>query len=51
VSKEVGIDLPMGFGMHDRHGKGGRDHGGMGQRGMGMGMNPALNDAPAEPGA
>ena len=51
VSKKVGIELPMGMGKHDRHGKGGRGHGGFGQRGMGMGMNPALDDAPAEPGA
>lgn len=56
VSKEVGIELPMGMGKHGRHGKGGRGHGGFGQRGMGQGgmgqgMNPALDDAPAQPGA
>ncbi|MBE1424766.1 zinc resistance-associated protein [Desulfomicrobium macestii] len=65
VSKEIGIDLPMGFGMHDRRGKGGhgRGHGEFGQRGMGRGMNPGMNpgigpdmvpapnDAPATPGA
>jgi zinc resistance-associated protein len=44
VSKEVGIDLPMGMGKHDRHGKGGR--GGFGQRGMGQGMAPAPQPAP-----
>jgi zinc resistance-associated protein len=46
VSKEVGIDLPMGMGKHDRHGKGGRGHEGFGQRGMGKGMAPAPGDAP-----
>jgi zinc resistance-associated protein len=57
VSKEVGIDLPMGMGKHGRHGKGGRGgfghggQGGFGQRGMGQGMNPALDATPAEPGA
>jgi len=44
VSKEVGIDLPMGMGKHGRHGKGGQ--GGFGQRGMGQGMAPAPNQAP-----
>lgn len=44
VSKEVGIDLPMGMGKHGRHGKGG--HGGFGQRGMGQGMAPAPQQAP-----
>ena len=61
VSKEIGIDLPMGFGKHDRRGKGGhgRGHGEFGQRGMGRGMNPGMgqdmvpapNAAPATPGA
>lgn len=57
VSKEVGIDLPMGMGKHGRHGKGGRGgfghggHDGFGPRGMGAGMNPALDNAPTEPGA
>lgn len=53
VSKEIGIDLPMGSGMHDRRGKGGhgRGHGESGQRGMGRGMNPAPNAAPVTPGA
>jgi zinc resistance-associated protein len=46
VSKEVGIDLPMGFGKHDRHGKGGRGQGGHGQRGMGQGMSPAPQQTP-----
>lgn len=46
VSKEVGIDLPMGMGKHDRHGKGGRGHGGFGKRGMGQGMAPAPTEAP-----
>lgn len=57
VSKEVGIELPMGFGNHDRRGMGGhgRNHGGFGQRGMGpgmgAGMNPDLDDAPGAPDA
>ena len=57
VSKEVGIELPMGFGMHDRRGMGGhgRGHGGFGQRGMGpgmgAGMNPDLDVAPDAPDA
>ena len=51
VSKEIGIDLPMGFGKHDRRGMGGRGHGDFGQHGMGRGMNPAPNSAPVTPGA
>jgi len=51
VSKEIGIDLPMGFGKHDRRGMGGRGHGDFGQRGMGRGMNSAPNAAPVTPGA
>jgi len=53
VSKEVGIELPMGFGKQGHRGMRdhGRGHGGFGQRGMGQGMNPAMDDAPAEPGA
>ncbi|PKN43186.1 MAG: zinc resistance-associated protein [Deltaproteobacteria bacterium HGW-Deltaproteobacteria-18] len=57
VSKEIGIDLPMDFGKHDRRGMGGSGCGqddcgqrGMG-RGMGRGMAPATNDAPVTPGA
>ncbi len=38
VSKEVGIDLPMGFGMHDGGRGHGRHKGGFGHRGMGPGM-------------
>jgi len=59
VSKEIGIDLPMGFGMDDRRGRGGRGHGGFGQRGMGQGMgrgmgqgmNPEMDAAPGAPDA
>jgi len=59
VSKEIGIDLPMGFGMHDRRGMGGRGHGDFGQRGMrqgmgqgmGQGMNPEMDAAPGAPDA
>jgi zinc resistance-associated protein len=54
VSKEIGIDLPMGFGKHDRRGMGGYgcDQGQRGPgRGMGPGMAPAPSDAPTAPGA
>jgi zinc resistance-associated protein len=59
VSKEVGIELPMGFGNHDRRGMGGHGRGGFGQHGMGQGMgsgmgagmNPDLDDAPDAPDA
>ncbi len=54
VSKEVGIDLPMGFGRHDgRQGKGGhgRGNGDFGSRGMGRGMNANPAAAPAAPDA
>ena len=55
VSKEVGIELPRGFGKHDRRGMGGRGHGDFGHRGMGhgtgQGMNPALDAAPGAPDA
>ncbi len=59
VSKEVGIELPMGFGRHDRRGMDGHGRGGFGQRGMGQGMgsgmgagmNPDLDDAPDAPDA
>ena len=53
VSKEVGIELPMGFGNHDRRGMGGHGRGmgqGMGP-GMGADMNPDLDDAPGAPDA
>ncbi len=52
VSKEVGIDLPKGFGKHERRGKGGhgRGQGDFGQRGMGQGNNPACSATPAVPG-
>jgi len=54
VTKEVGIDLPMGFGRHDgRQGKGGhgRGKGDFGSRGMGRGMNANPDAAPTAPDA
>ena len=53
VSKEVGIELPMGMGKHGRHGQGGMGQGGMGQGGMGQGgMGQGMNPAPQQtPGA
>ena len=48
VSKEVGIDLPMGFGMHDGGRGHGRHKGGFGQRGMGPGMTDG--QAPVQDG-
>ena len=48
VSKEVGIDLPMGFGMHDGGRGHGRHKGGFGHRGMGPGMTDG--QAPGQDG-
>lgn len=45
VSKEVGIDLPMGMGKHDRQGMGG--HGKGGQRGMNQGMGQGMGQGMA----
>lgn len=53
VNKEVGIELPMGLGMHDGGRGHGRHQGGFGHRGMGgmgRGMN-AQDMVPAGPGA
>lgn len=51
VSKEVGIDLPMGFGMHDGGRGHGRHKGGFGHRGMGQGMGQGQAASPEGPDA